>query len=99
MKSKSKYVLRMIIGGIAYMCGVWAWSHFTLQHSDSPCRYWIILLPMLPFIYCAVAFHRHITKEKDEMWRKIITESLAFSATATASTCAVSYTHLRAHET
>jgi hypothetical protein len=51
-------------------------------------------LPVLPIIYSTAAFLRHISEEKDEMWRKIITESLAFSATATASTC-VGYVFLR----
>jgi hypothetical protein len=94
MKFKSKYIKRMIVGGLAYVCGIWAWQYFALQHSHSLYRYWPILLPMMPFIYCAITFHHHITKEKDEMWRKIITESLAFSATATASTC-VGYVFFR----
>jgi len=38
-------------------------------------------------IYCIVTVTRQLSEEKDEMWRKIITESLAFSAIATAWTC------------
>ena len=95
MKTRNKkYLLRMTIGFIAYACGIWAWRDFALQHSPSPYRYWIVLLPGLPIIYLTFNIIRHIS-EKDEMWRKIITEALAFSAIATAWTC-VSYLFLRA---
>jgi hypothetical protein len=52
-----------------------------------------VLLPVLPLIYIATAIIRHIS-EKDEMWRKIMTEAWAFSAIATGFTCA-SYVFLR----
>jgi len=92
MKFKSKFTLRKIIGFIAYACGLWAWACFARQ-NHSPYRYWLVLLPLLPIIYLCVIFH-HQLSEKDELWRKIITESLAFSATASAWTC-VSYVFLR----
>jgi hypothetical protein len=94
MKFKSKYTLRTTIGFIAYGCGVWGWQHFALQHSHSPYRYCVVLLPVLPIIYLTAIVHRKLS-EKDEMWRKIITESLAFSATASAWSC-LSYMFLRA---
>jgi hypothetical protein len=93
MKFKSKYTLRKTVGFIAYVFGLWAWKYFSWQHSHSPYRYWLVLLPVLPIIYLCVIFH-HQLSEKDEMWRKIITESLAFSATASAWTC-LSYLFLR----
>ena len=83
----------MTVGFIAYACGIWAIKYLYWKHSDSPYRYWLVLLPVLPIIYLAVTVHRQLS-EKDEMWRRIITESLAFSATATAWTC-FSYLFLR----
>ena len=82
-----KYFWRMTIGLIVYACGIWAMKYFCWKHADSPYRYWLVLLPVLPMIYLILTFHRQLFKEKDEMWRKIITESLAFTATATAWTC------------
>jgi FtsH-binding integral membrane protein len=82
-----KYFWRMTIGLIVYACGIWAMKYFYWKHSHSPYRYWLVLLPVLPMIYLILTFHRQLFEEKDEMWRKIITESLAFTATATAWTC------------
>ena len=77
----------MTIGLIVYACGIWAMKYFYWKHSHSPYRYWLVLLPVLPMIYLILTFHRQLFEEKDEMWRKIITESQAFTATATAWTC------------
>jgi hypothetical protein len=87
MSLESKpYILRKIVGFIAYACGLWALIYFSGKHPHSPYRYWLMLLPVLPMIYLIFTVIRQIS-EKDEMWRKIITESLAFSAIATTWTC------------
>jgi ABC-type multidrug transport system fused ATPase/permease subunit len=57
-----------------------------------PHRYWLVLLLVLPLIYMATAIIRRVS-EMDEMWRKIVTEALAFSAIATGFTC-ISYMFL-----
>jgi hypothetical protein len=87
MKFKSKYTSRKAVGGIVYACGLWALIYFSYKYPHSPYRYGLVLLPVLPMIYLTVVYHRHLSEEKDEMWRKIITESMAFSANATAWTC------------
>jgi len=93
MNNKPKYVLRKTVGFIAFACGIRAMKYFYAQHSHSPYRYWLVFLPVLPMIYLGINQIRRLS-EKDEMWRKIITESKAFSATATAWTC-LSYLFLR----
>ena len=87
MNWKSKpYVLRKTAGGIAYVCGILAMQYLYWKHAHSPYRYWLVLLPVLPMIYLIVTIIRQIS-ELDEMWKKIITEALAFSAIATTWTC------------
>jgi len=92
MKIK-KYTIQKTIGGMAYATGVLAWKYFSWRYADSPYKYWLILLPVFPLIYSTIIFHRQLA-EKDELWRKIVTESLAFTATATTWTC-VSYVFVR----
>ncbi len=87
MNSKSKYTSRKAGGGIVYACGLWAMIYLCYKYPYLPYRYWLLLLPVLPIIYLTVIYHRHLSEEKDEMWRKIITEAMAFSANATAWTC------------
>jgi hypothetical protein len=85
MKSHVKrYYLRMSFGLVAYVLGLFALNYFYKEHS--PYRYWLILLPVLPLIYVSATIIRFIS-EVDEMWRKIFTEALAFSAIATGFTC------------
>ena len=86
-----KYLLRMIVALAAYALAVFAGSYF--YKAEYPHKTWLVLLPVLPLIYIAAIIMRHIS-EKDEMWRKIITEAFAFSAIATSFTCA-SYMFLR----
>ena len=86
-----KYLLRMIVGFTAYALAVFAGSYF--YKAQYPHRTWLVLLPVLPLIYIAATIIRQIS-EKDEMWRKIITEAFTFSAIATGFTCA-SYVFLR----
>jgi len=91
MKWNKKYLLRMIFGFIAYALGLFALNYFYIKQS--PYRYWLILLPVLPLLYIAANIIRYIS-EMDEMWRKIITEAWAFSGIATGFTC-FSYLFLR----
>jgi hypothetical protein len=86
-----KYYLRMTVGFIGYALGLVALNRFYTEHL--PHKYWLVLLPMLPMIYMVTAFIRFIS-DTDEMWRKIFTEALAFSAIATGFTC-FSYLFLR----
>lgn len=81
-----------MIGLTGYGLGVLAWARFYPNHL--PHRYWLGLLPVPFLIYIAAAIIRHIS-EKDEMWRRILTEAWAFSAIATGFTC-TGYMLLRA---
>jgi Na+/alanine symporter len=92
MKSHvKKYYLRMTLGLVAYVSGLFALNYF--YNEQSPHRYWLITLPVLPIIYLATVIIRFIS-EVDEMWRKIFTEALAFSAVATGFSC-LTYLFLR----
>ena len=85
MKTHSKkYLLRMMAGLTAYALAVFAGIYF--YKGQYPHRALLILLPVLPLVYITATIMRQIS-EKDEMWRKIITEALAFSAIATGFTC------------
>ena len=86
-----KYYLRMALGLAGYVLGLFALNYFYKEHS--PYRYWLILLPVLPLIFVSATIIRFVS-ETDEMWRKIFTEALAFSAIATGFTC-FSYLFLR----
>ena len=81
----------MIIGLAAYTLAVFAGLNF--YKAEYPHKTWLVLLPVLPWIYIAATIIRHIS-EKDEMWRKIMTEAFAFSAIATGFTCS-SYVFFR----
>jgi len=91
IKFSKKYLLRMTFGFIVYALGLFALNYFYVKQS--PYRYLLILLPILPLIYIAATIIRYIS-EMDEMWRKIITEAWAFSGIATGFTC-FSYLFLR----
>jgi hypothetical protein len=86
MKWNKKYLFRMFFGFTAYVVGILALHHFFEGKEHSPCGYGLILLPILPLLYIAATIIRYIS-EMDEMWRKIITEALAFSALATGFSC------------
>jgi hypothetical protein len=73
----------MTFGFIAYALGLFALNYFYVKQS--PYRYLLILLPILPLLYVASAIVRFIS-EMDEMWKKINIEALAFSALATGFT-------------
>ena len=79
-----KYYLRMALGLAGYVLGLFALNYFYKEHS--PYRYWLILLPVLPLVFVSATIIRFIS-ETDEMWRKIVTEAMAFSGIATGFTC------------
>ena len=86
-----RYFWRLTFGMIAYVLGLGLLNHF--YDSQSPYKYWLILLPVLPLIFvCFVILHA--VSEMDEMKRKIVTEAMAFAGLATAFTC-FSYLFLR----
>jgi hypothetical protein len=84
MKCNSKYLSRMTVGLAGYALGLFALNHYYTEQW--PHRYWLVLLPVLPMLYTAVAIIR-IVSDLDEMWRRIVTEAMAFSAIATGFTC------------
>ena len=81
----------MIVGFVGYALGLVALNYF--YKEQLPYKYWLVLLPVLPLIYTASVIIR-VVSDMDEMWRKIITEAMAFSAIATGFTC-FSYLFLR----
>ena len=86
-----KYYLRMTGGSVTYALGIFALNYF--YDKQSPYRYWLVLLPVLPLIYVSFAAIRFIS-DTDEMWRKVYTEAMAFSGLATGFTC-FSYLFIR----
>ena|ERR1041385_261961 len=84
MKYKSKYSLQRIAGFTGYGLGLVAINRFYTEKL--PCRYWLVLLPLLPLLYMVNIIIRNVS-ELDEMWRKIVTEAMAFSGLATGFTC------------
>jgi putative effector of murein hydrolase len=91
MKSNSKYIFRIAVALTGYSLGLLAFAYSYSTHL--PHRNWLVLLLVLPLIYMATAILRRVS-EMDEMWRKIVSEALAFSAIATGFTC-ISYMFLR----
>jgi glucan phosphoethanolaminetransferase (alkaline phosphatase superfamily) len=86
-----KYMTRMVVGFTAYALGLVALNYFYTEHS--PHRYWLVLLLVMPILYVAITIIRYVS-ELDEMWRKIVTEAMAFSGVAAGFTC-FSYLFLR----
>jgi hypothetical protein len=78
-----KYLLRMTLGFTGYALGLVALNCFYTERL--PHKYWLILLPVLPLIYTTATIIRYVS-ELDEMWRKIVTEAMAFSGIATGFT-------------
>jgi hypothetical protein len=87
MKNTSKcfkYLTRLCVGLAAYGLGLVALTRLYQEHLSY--KYCLVLLPVLPMLYVAATIIRSVS-ELDEMWRKIVTEALAFSAIATGFTC------------
>lgn len=75
----------MIVGFTGYALGLVALNCFYTEQSAHG-KYWLVLLPLLPLLYLVDTIVRHAA-ELDEMWRKIVTEAMAFSGLATGFTC------------
>lgn len=84
MKTKSKYLSRMAVGLAGYALGLLMLNF--LYEAHSPYKYGLVLLPVFPLLFVAATIIRAVS-EMDEMWRKIVTEAMAFSAVATGFTC------------
>ena len=88
---KRRYFWRMVIGMSAYVMGIDLMNHF--YTPQSPYRYVLILLPVVPLVYVCFAIVRAVL-DMDEMKRKIATEAMAFTGLATGFTC-FSYIFIR----
>jgi hypothetical protein len=88
-----KYFWRLTIGMTGYVLGVFACVYFYFYAKQSPYRYWLILLPVIPIVYAAAAIIR-VVSDMDEMWRKVHIEAMAFSGLATSYTC-ITYVFFR----
>lgn len=66
------------------MLGLLVLNRFEHENFLIP-KYVQYLLPTLP-MFCGVAVMLRFVSEVDEMWRKIITENMAFAGLATAFT-------------
>ena len=86
-----KYILRLSLGLAGYAAGLFGLNWF--YAPESPYRYWVILLPLVPLMYMSFAIVRCVS-EMDEMWKKIAIEAMAFSGLATGFTCFI-YLFLR----
>jgi len=74
----------MILALSGYALGLVSMN--TFYGKDLSYKYWLVLLPLLPLIYMAAVIIRYAA-ELDEMWRKVLTEAMAFSGIATGFTC------------
>jgi hypothetical protein len=74
----------MSVGLVGYAVGLVALNYF--DSKESPHRYWLVLLPALPMLYMVSSMVRAVS-EMDEMWRKIVSEAMAFAGLATGFTC------------
>jgi hypothetical protein len=70
---------------IGYALGLLALRQCEYEHLSIP-KYVQFLLPTLPML-CMVAVILQSVFQLDEMWRKLVTESMAFAGLATAFTC------------
>jgi hypothetical protein len=75
----------MILCFLGYTVGLLALRQCEYDHSSIP-KFIQFLLPTLPMLCMVVVILRYVS-ELDEMWRKIITESMAFAGLSTAFTC------------
>ncbi len=86
MRFKPKYyVLQMALCFAGYALGLMALRHCEYEHLSIP-KYVQFLLPVLPMLCMAAVIVRAIS-QMDEMWKKLITEGMAFAGLATAFTC------------
>jgi hypothetical protein len=79
-----KYFWRFTGGMVAYVLGLVLANR--IYTPESPYKYWLVLLPVIPIVYLVTAIVRGIA-DMDEMKRKIVTEAAAFACLATGFTC------------
>ena len=81
------YFFQSALALVLYALGL-AVSIVLYRHNlpPSPWQPLLVLLPTLPLIYFVTVIIRHVAS-LDEMWRKILTEAMAFSGLATGFTC------------
>jgi hypothetical protein len=84
MKSNIKFTVQFIIGLFGYALGLILINVFFKE--DSNLKYGLVLLPIVPLVYIVAITIGAVTR-LDEMWRKILTEAMAFSGLATGFTC------------
>ena len=87
-----RYYRRMMVGMGAYVLGIDLANHIHTQ--SSPCKYLLVLLPIVPLIYVSFAIIQCIA-DMDEMVRKINLEAMAFAGVATGFTC---FSYLFVHD-
>jgi hypothetical protein len=83
MSKQTKYQLQMAIGVFGSGAALYTVSH--LYHDASYYK-WLVLLAMAPLCFALVVIFRAMS-EMDEMFSRIIVESMAFSGLATGFTC------------
>ncbi len=81
----NRYIWLVILCFLGYALGVLAVRSYESHHVAIP-QFVIALLPTIPMV-CMVQLILRRLFALDEMWRKILTESMAFAGLATAFTC------------
>lgn len=81
MDSACRKTRLRLVGVIAVYAAVAAISGLTATHLSAPLKYIVAALPVLPAMWFATLFARHIG-EMDELQRRIQLESLAFAFSA-----------------
>jgi hypothetical protein len=77
--------VQMVACLLSYAAGMMAIRGPYYQHVTRT-KYVLLLLPIIPLVATVILILRRLFK-LDEMWRKILTESMAFAGLATAFTC------------
>jgi hypothetical protein len=83
MTKQTKYQIQMAAGVFGSGLALYAVTHL---YDSAVYDRALVLLAMLPLFYSLVVIFRAVS-EMDEMFRRIVTESMAFSGLATGFTC------------
>lgn len=83
MPTDKEYARDMFLGMAAYVAILFASIYFIKAHADSPWRYAVALLPMLPLAYVARASVRRLNR-CDELQKRIQYTALSVTVLATA---------------
>jgi len=82
MKKRAALMRPMLLPLILYILFLIFAVSWVPDHETSPWRYLIVLLPMIPGVILALGVVR-VSSQLDELERKILLESVAFSFTLT----------------